>query len=340
MRTISVFLTFDYELFFRRSGTVDACLITPTEKLLTFLQERELKATFFVDVLHIWRTEETTMLRDDAMRIREQLSRALNLGHHLALHLHPQWLDAVPNGREWFFPSSVIQRLDMLPARRLTDLFIVGSQILNEIHAAAGIGCRAQAFRAGGWCLEPFEKVLAGFRISGIRVDSSIGYGVWATTPTHRFDYRCAPTSPLYRFSRTPLIQDPAGEFIELPVTTFHRSLSEKILGQISRLARSRYHSHCGDGVGIDYMGTGPMSLWRKLRASHAFLCLDALTPQQLRRALRRISARLIVPLAHPKNLSPCMLDCLDLLSVLKNATFLPIVAELLEQEIPPCQRC
>ena len=51
---MNLFLTFDYELFFGSStGTVQKCLIEPTNRLLEMARKHKVSMTFFVDIGYI-----------------------------------------------------------------------------------------------------------------------------------------------------------------------------------------------------------------------------------------------------------------------------------------------
>ena len=51
-----ILLTFDYELFLgAKSGSVDNCLIVPTDMLLDVMERHQTKAIFFVDTTYIMR---------------------------------------------------------------------------------------------------------------------------------------------------------------------------------------------------------------------------------------------------------------------------------------------
>ena len=48
---MDIYLTFDYELFFgEETGTVEKCLIQPTNDLLDLCERYSISMTFFVDV--------------------------------------------------------------------------------------------------------------------------------------------------------------------------------------------------------------------------------------------------------------------------------------------------
>ena len=51
-----VLLTFDYELFLgSNSGTVENCLIKPTNKIIPILEKYNLKSIFFIDLTYLCR---------------------------------------------------------------------------------------------------------------------------------------------------------------------------------------------------------------------------------------------------------------------------------------------
>ena len=54
----TVVLTFDYEIYFARSGTAERCLIAPVDQLLRELDAVGASACFFVDATHMLRMRE------------------------------------------------------------------------------------------------------------------------------------------------------------------------------------------------------------------------------------------------------------------------------------------
>ena len=75
-------LTFDYELFLgNKSGTVDNCLIIPTDMLLNVMERNGAKAIFFVDTAYIMRMEDLkdkyANVRNDLLKIKQQLQTIL-----------------------------------------------------------------------------------------------------------------------------------------------------------------------------------------------------------------------------------------------------------------------
>jgi hypothetical protein len=225
-----IYLTFDYELFFKRSGTPEQCLIKPTNALIDLFKKNGIKATFFIDVLYYLRLNENKSTLNDAKKIRNQLYTLIENGHSIELHLHPHWLDAIYNGSQWEFPTYRYYKLQNLPENKITDLFISGVQILNEIARDINPNYKVTVFRAGGFCIMPFEKIKKGFIKAEIKIDSSIGYGMKADSQGYSYDFSNAPTDDYWRFETDPFCPDSNGSFIEIPISTYKRSIYHKIM--------------------------------------------------------------------------------------------------------------
>ncbi len=98
--TKNVLLTFDYELFQgKRSGSVENCMLLPTEKILSLLKKHKATAIFFIDMLYLCRLKElegkSAKAKRDFELIEQQIIEIAKNGHYVFNHLHPHWLDAV-----------------------------------------------------------------------------------------------------------------------------------------------------------------------------------------------------------------------------------------------------
>ena len=104
-------------------------------------------------------------------------------------------------------------------------MFTDGAKYLNAIASEVVPGYEVCAFRAGGWAIQPFEKLKSAFLSTGIRVDSSCAYGMHSNLPDSFFDFRDIPSRDPYRFEDDVLKEDNNGSFIEVPITTYNLSL-------------------------------------------------------------------------------------------------------------------
>lgn len=305
-----LFLTFDYEIFFADSGTVERSLLQPTSAIASLLKRSNIPATFFVDVIYFKRlTQEDP---EKAELVTEQLKNLVANGHRLELHLHPHWLDAIYKSGTWKFPSYHHYRLESLDSGRIKALFMEGVAHIESIAALEVSGYRVRAFRAGGWCLQPFSKLLPAFEETGLRIDSSIGYGMRGTSPTHTFDFTAAPNRNLYRFSEDPLSEDPRGAFIEAAVSTYSCPplwrVQERLL---------RFGGNCkafGDGRGLRPTITNGKwaQFMETIKPRRRFLSLDGCYGQSALKVLDGKEDAVLV--SHPKLISNHSLKSLETL--------------------------
>lgn len=94
-----IILTADYELFFgTKTGSVQECMINPTNKLLDILDINNSKMTLFWDVLHYYKLEQYKEkyehLKADSLLIENQIADIIKRGHDIQLHIHPHWLES------------------------------------------------------------------------------------------------------------------------------------------------------------------------------------------------------------------------------------------------------
>lgn len=310
-----IFLTFDYELFFGKSGTPEQCLLVPTEKILTVLGRQNIKATFFVDILYYLRLlDYNGATQEIAQRIREQLVKIVYLGHRIELHLHPHWHDAEYRAPEWGFADMRHFRLHSLNQRQITQLFIDGVSTLQGIANEADSEYRVTAFRAGGWCIQPFGPLRDAFISTNISIDSSVGYGIKGASATHAFDFTHMPKESLYKFSTDPLINDPRGEFIELPITTYDRSKSEAIIKRLLIIARRTKYFGDGKPLPLSTSNHGT-KLNKLLKADKRFLSIEGTPYFFLDYFLSTTPSQHIVTISHPKMMSDYDILTLDKLT-------------------------
>lgn len=311
----NVSLTFDYELYFRESGTIERCMLEPTEAINALMIKWKMRGTFFIDTLCLEQFERHACWREKTHRVKAQLETLVRAGHELGLHLHPHWIDAVPEGDRWVFPTYRHYRLQSLPEPEVTEMFRRGVELLNEIYESAGDTRKVVSFRAGGLCISPFQKLREGFRSGGIRIDSSVAPGIFNSSETHSADFRFAPTGCLYRFSDDPLHSIENGEFLEAPITTFVKPFYSRLFNQAAVRLQAQRHRRFGDGTGL-VARTERLhrSVVRRLAAEPGFLSLEGYAPRVLKSRLCRSSRDPFVVLSHPKAMSRASLDSMDLI--------------------------
>lgn len=299
---MKIHITLDYELFFGiRAGTIDNCMLLPTDALLAILNPYDIKATFYVDVGYIESARRLGADLHSVQKVRDQLRYLHDNGHDLQLHIHPHWEDAQYLNGKWSFDVARYKLADF-PQRRAEDI------INRYVNVFSDIGLpRPIAFRAGGWCIQPFSHIAPALRANGIKIDSTIYYRGKSLSKTHSFDFSSAPAHNTWRFNEDPLQATSDGTFLELPIAEIDiNPLFFWRLALIKKL-NSSGHRAFGDGNAL------PMSKKDSLRlltrGSYSVASLDGYKSTLLEKALKRRMQRLgddadLVLIGHPKALS------------------------------------
>jgi hypothetical protein len=299
---IPICLTFDYELFFKVSGTISNSLIRPTESILNQMIRNGQKGTFFVDSLFLERLREIRAEEKQYHIVIEQLQRIISAGSRIELHLHPHWLDAEYDSGNWHFPHLDHYRMHSLTEDVINDIFVRGTQLLEEIAQKVEASYKVLSFRAGGWCLQPFNKLKSGMKKAGIVIDSSVARGM-VESGIRRYDYTNAPDHSNWRFEDDPLRVDSDGSFCEIPISTYRRYVHDRVRKYLSHKVSGDVS--VGDGRGLLAENTSsPLYLFTtRLQSSLAMLSIDSTPWLELQRGIDSQKKGLAVIISHPKSM-------------------------------------
>ena len=103
---LNVYLTYDYEIFFGEpTGSVEKCIIEPTNYLRQIAKETGVKMVFFIDVGYLKKLEEFRhqfpKVEKEYQLVSNQIKGLVAEGHDCQLHIHPHWEDCTHNGVKW-----------------------------------------------------------------------------------------------------------------------------------------------------------------------------------------------------------------------------------------------
>jgi len=217
---VNIVVSLDYEIYFgRRSGSVERSLIEPTNALCDIALRNGIVLVFFVDIGYLLRLKQQARqhpalvaAHDSVMR---QLDTLVSAGHELQLHIHPHWEDSVWTDDGW--------RLDMRRYRlhdfsdpEIAEIISRYTQALRTIGGDRSVF----AFRAGGWCIQPFDRLREPLRHAGILIDSTVYANGRQVGDDQRYDFTQAPRESHWRFEHDPLRIDPNGSFLEVPIAS------------------------------------------------------------------------------------------------------------------------
>ena len=316
-------LSLDYELFFGRdSGSIDNCLLKPTEEILRIVERNNTKICLFVDAGFLIKLKQYSSdypeLQQAYYKIKQQLLTLSGHGHDVQLHIHPHWQDSYYDGSRWIIDTRRYRLHDFSAAEV--------SQIIASYKAELKTCCHNDifAYRAGGWCLQPFSHLLSALKENGIWLDSTVYSGGLSDDPSRHFNFINAPQQDHWRFDENPLTIDENGFFVEVPITTmktparfFWKLAMLKLL--TNKLLKNNYHQPFGDGSAM--IAHGKYYLTRLFTSTYGPVMIDGMKAAMLNSAFNRQQKIALTNshknaifnvMGHPKSVSPYSLSKLD----------------------------
>lgn len=298
-----IFLTFDYEVFLFESGCPKKSLFNPTERILNILEEKNIKAIFFIDILYYHRILSIESQIENCMIFEKQVQKMIKNGHDVELHLHTHWLDANLVKGNWSLSNLNHYKLSSFNISEIDLLFDLGIKLLSKICTKIDSNYRVKSFRAGGLCILPFELILNSFKKHQISFDSSIAAGHKSEFSNHAYDHSEITLKQPYFFSETPLFNDLSGGFIEFPLSWFKVNFVEKLL---LKFKKSKHDKFNFVGKGIPLNSIKKNGLFKKFSSATYFYSVDHSTVSfsLLNRKIKRYSGEYLTFMSHPKLMS------------------------------------
>lgn len=297
-------LSLDYEIFFgSRTGSVENCLIKPVNALLETVAPYGCKLSLFVDAGFLLRLSEQAEhyphLLQELDIIKRQLESLIAKGHDVQLHIHPHWEDSYFDGTRWQIITKRYKLHDFAEDEilRITHRY---KDILAKITGSAIF-----AYRAGGWCLQPFDKIAHALQCEGVWLDSTVFLHGLSEDEDRWFDFRGAPAKPFWTFTDNPVQPDENGSFVEVPISSFSVLPTFFFKMVAARLMKSSGNTCFGDGVSMEYGKS--YYIQRLTRPTNSPASIDGLKADLLQNAFqqhqRHKRGEIFHVMGHPKAL-------------------------------------
>lgn len=308
---MKIYLTFDYELFFGKSGTAEKSILEPTRRLTQLCERHGAKCVFFVDAGYLDKLKTYSpkfpKLEEERQRVIEQIRQLVQTGHDIQLHVHPHWEQTVYDGNNWVFDLSHY-RLDTFSDDAALSIFKRYNDCLQE-----AAGKPASAFRAGGWCIQPFQKFRPAFERCNIRLDSTVFSRGRNTTSSEWYDFSEAPDLDSWRFDTDPCRVEPNGKFIEVPIASY--CVPPTFFWKLAVTKLLRIGSHRGFGDGRPSKNSAGQLTRLLTTFSNSVVSVDGYKSSFLKTAykkMKKLKRDNFVVIGHPKALSEYSLGKLD----------------------------
>jgi len=310
---MNIFITLDYELFFgSNSGTQYESIINPTNKLLEVLDKYSVKASFFIDSGYLIKLDEYRkkyqVLEEAYQKVISQIKELDRCGHDIQLHIHPHWEDTYYDGTKWIM-NTTRYRLHEFSNDEIDNIVYRYKKILTDI-----VGDKIFTFRAGGWCLQPFERIKDALKKHDIWLDSTVFENGKNDSKTHYFNFFNTPKKTLWKFDEDPLVENENGYFIELPITSYR--LSPVFFWKLAFRKKFGGEIHKSFGNGI----SAGASKWDKVRMltqyTNSVVSIDGYKSSYLEKAYslfqKKEDNKHFVIIGHPKAMSEFSLERLE----------------------------
>ena len=309
---MNIFITLDYEIYFgENTGTVEKCIIYPTNELIKIANKHRVKFSFFIDCGFLIKLDEYRkkypVLETDYRSVRTQLERLSNEGHDLQLHIHPHWEDSFYDGEKWRI-NVKRYKLSDFDQNEINDII---KRYKNKLMEFAGKPIIAN--RAGGWCLQPFDKLKNSLIENEVLIDSTVFKNGRYVSENYFYDFRNAPDKTLWHFENDPMEENEKGSFTEIPISSHKVSLL--FFWKLFLLGRWNPYLHkpLGDGFPI----SAPGQRFRLLTSfTNQTVSIDGYNANLLQKALTGLVKKKIgnefVVIGHPKALSRFSLVSVD----------------------------
>ena len=307
-------ITLDYELFFgEKTGTIERCLLEPTRRIVEVLDKHHAKLVLFVDASYLVRLKQLSgqyaKLREHYDTVAQQLQTLVQQGHDVQLHIHPHWNTSHYDGNQWQIDPSKY-RLHDYNQDEIQQIVSDCCAVLSDI-----TGRSPFAYRAGGWCLQPFDQIADALWDNGVWIDSTVFENGVSEDPTRWFNFTDAPKKGHWYFNASPEIENTSGRFLEIPISS--HKLTPLFFWKmvfIKKLAKGAEHASFGDGNTMS--ANAGYYLTRLTTSTYSPVSIDGTKAGILEDALRvhqqRFPQDIFNIMGHPKSISEYSLTKLD----------------------------
>lgn len=217
---MQLFITIDYEIFFGKpTEDIHEYLIKPTNRFIQLLNTYNIKCVVFVDAGYLYAMKRQKnifkSLSDAYTEIVTQLQSIELMGHEIGFHIHPHWEDCYFDGIKWKMNLSRYKLADYTQ-QQAENIFQKYYSLLQSL-----LTRQIVSYRAGGWCLEPFQHIKDVMKQCGLYIDSTVYPNGYLNNQTHQFNFKQYPKKEFWRFENHPKHENANGYFYEIPFTTY-----------------------------------------------------------------------------------------------------------------------
>lgn len=175
MKSTSYAITTDWEVM---SPSVDGMIeididnhmIKPAMKLAEIAERYEIKISFMLEVIEVFRFLDSNHLRDEGLAILEIVNFLGERGHDIQLHGHSEWITAEYIRGGWFRQFEGPDNIH----EKMTQFFIIFDSMIGTLRDHLPPNWEPKVFRAGAYNINPTKELFSQLRKRGIIADTSM----------------------------------------------------------------------------------------------------------------------------------------------------------------------
>jgi hypothetical protein len=239
---LNIIITLDYELHGNGTGDVLENVIKPTNQIIRLCNKYNAKLSIMFEIAEYWAFKEAE--KDGRLNkfeyspskvMEEQAKKAIKQGHDVQLHIHPEWIGAEYVNGFWklnfdfknllLLPRGIGNIYDPLSIK---GVFFKGKRDLEFMLKKVDKNYKCQAFRAGGWRIQPEKNIILAMKEVGLKVDTTVFKGGFEKSDIVDFDFRNAEKNFGYWWTKNDNLNrlGKKGEnIIEMPIYTINKSI-------------------------------------------------------------------------------------------------------------------
>ncbi|MCI8483534.1 MAG: hypothetical protein HFH41_04255 [Lachnospiraceae bacterium] len=187
-------LTFDYELFLGdNKRSEEEILFVPSRKIIDMLYRQRVSGTFFADVCSVFQYEKYKLM-EYPDSFGRQIKYMNEKGQDVQLHLHPNWMKSTWENGKWNMDvdSYKLHYFSKESSSSMEEIFQMGKEYLEK-QLEEDKDYKCIAYRAGGFCLQPEEKIIACMLKYQIGIESSVAPRLVAKGAVNDYDFQKVP---------------------------------------------------------------------------------------------------------------------------------------------------
>ncbi len=228
MKLILVF-TNDWELYGDGSGDFFEIQAEPMKHIIDLFDKYNAKMTFFAEIAQQLSFRHNSKAYPKFAAICEtwenMVKHAIERGHDIQLHLHPQWIDAKYIDNKWLLNMDKWS-IAKLNRTECSSFIMESKEYLENIGQQSTSEYRVIGFRSGSYCTLPSQPLIDCLYSNGICYDTSVTKG-WYHNNLYDFRNAHSNVKPWYfsdNYNRS--VPKEHSKLMEFPIYSVKKSHS------------------------------------------------------------------------------------------------------------------